>query len=184
MTARGWARWLWILGLAMALCLAVACEDDDDSDDGDEGGHGDNDPPTEDDDDDAAGLSGWRIDFTFEYEGVGSLVMWEEEGKVVGHLATSLSTDTLAAGVVIEGEGGFVDYPESGYKALKMTFAGPATFNRCGDQPLTYSLFMTYRGDNGFLYGGLTTYCGEGVTYGRPVQLMRLMGNLERTEIE
>ena len=174
---------LFVLLALIAGLVLISCGDDNDDSDGGGPNPGDDDDSGDDDSGDSGGLPGWRIDFQFEYEHAGSLVFWEEGDSLVGYLSVSGRTATIEPGVVIGGTGRFVEFPESGYRALSMTLDGPATYDRCGAEPITYSLFATFRGENGFLYGGLTAYCGSGVTYGRPAQLMRWSGNLVAADL-
>lgn len=160
--------------LAAALVLTVACDFDGDDETVSEDDSGD-------DDDTQPPGTGYRLDFQFEYRDEGTLIFWEgEDGALAGTIGVAEGNELLPGGNPLNGRGRFVDFPESGYRMLTMTFQGPPTFGPCADLPVTHVLALTFRPPNGFLYGGLSAFCGEGSTFGRPVRLMRLSGLLER----
>lgn len=69
--------------------------------------------------------------------------------------------------------------PEAGTTMYNAVFAAPKrSGSPCGDQPMTLALSLIRRGENDRVGGGLTAYCGSGVTSGTPARILRLSGSL------
>lgn len=187
-------RRVWLIAL-LILCLALilsGCEKNDDDDD-DDAPPADDDAVTDDDqvadddladddatDDDAAPeqVQKFRLDLDFEvdFDAVLHLRQYPDD-TLSGRLIPAAGFDVIAADIALEGEGRLLRFPEAFGRMVTLKLSGPAVpGSPCGEQPISYSLTLTAKEDNGYMVGGLTAYCGENTYFGRPARVMRLSG--------
>jgi len=193
-----WLNWLMILVLALTL-LAAGCDKNDDDDDNNNPSDDDDSTPVDDDqttDDDAAGdddavdddtpplVSKFRFDLDFEVDFSAMLQIREyEDGSQAGRFTATDGFDATAAGTVLEGNGQKLQFPEAFGRILTLKFQGPAVAaGLCGDQPMSYSLTLTAKENNGYMVGGLAAYCGAETYTGRVARIQRLPGLQEHEE--
>ncbi|HPM75540.1 MAG TPA: hypothetical protein PK961_00515 [bacterium] len=186
---RGWMIWLMLLPtLFFALVACDKNDDDDDNDaaaDDDTSADDDDDdtmPADDDDDDDDApppletGRFLLHMDFETDFRAHLRLVQYSDD-TFTGQFLPKQSFDVITADVPLEGAGKMIRFPEALGRMIVLKFQGPAVSGgKCGDLPVSYSLALTAKEDNGYLVGGLTAYCGANTFYGRPARVMRLSG--------
>ena len=122
----------------------------------------------------------YKGDFDFEVQFKASFTMEKAlDHTLTGTLTPSAGFDVISAEVPLEGTGKLYEFPEALGRLIALKMQGPAVpGGKCGDQPVSYSLTLTYKEDNGYVVGGLTAYCGENTYIGRAARLMRLSGLL------
>ncbi|HPQ70131.1 MAG TPA: hypothetical protein PKW95_13470 [bacterium] len=185
--------WMILLMLLPALIFALAaCDKNDDDDDNDAAV--DDDTPADDDDDDdttpaddddddddtppplETGRFLLHMDFETDFRAHLRLVQYSDD-TFTGQFLPKQSFDVITADVPLEGAGKMIRFPEALGRMIVLKFQGPAVSGgRCGDLPMSYSMALTAKEDNGYLVGGLTAYCGAETYYGRPARVMRLSG--------
>jgi hypothetical protein len=84
------------------------------------------------------------------------------------------------AGEPIRGEGRIEAFPEAESKLAAAKFSLPAqAAGPCGAQPVSLALALHRGGDNAYVAGSLTPYCGAQIWHGTPARTpLRLSGLL------
>jgi hypothetical protein len=78
-------------------------------------------------------------------------------------------------------EGRIAALPEANSTLYTAKYAvGAQSDGPCGDEPISLALSLHRQGDNAFVVGGISAYCGAGQWHGVPVRVLRLAGELPR----
>jgi hypothetical protein len=165
-----------LLALLLAASL-LACEKNEDNEK--HPAAADDDAADDDAADDDAGpvyTENYRFDLSFEVQFKATLRLAQHaDGTLDGAFTPEQGFDVVEAGVTLLGE--------ALGRMIALKLHGPALpGSPCGDQPISYSLTLTAKENNGYMVGGVTAYCGENVFSGRPARLMRISGVQEREE--
>jgi hypothetical protein len=177
--------WIWWL-IAMTL-WAVACEKTDDEADDDQTAADDDASPGDDDDNDDSApgyVHKFKFDLSFEVDFKAELKLKQDDaGHLEGAFTPQQSFDVVAAGTTLMGEGKLLAFPEAYGRMVTLKLSGPSVpTGPCGDAPISYSLTLTAKENNGYMVGGLVAYCGENTFTGRAARVMRLSGIQELIE--
>jgi hypothetical protein len=87
--------------------------------------------------------------------------------------------DLLAPDAALEADGKVSALPETGAVLYSAKFSAPAQqTGPCGSEPVSVALALHREGNNAYVIGGLSVYCGADRWYGTPVRILRIAGEL------
>ena len=174
---------LWLV-LAMLFAVAACDKNDDDDNDAasadDDAALDDDDTAADDDDDDSSPgpveLYQFTLSFEVEFQAVLKMKQYAD-GTLDGVLIPGQGFDVVTAGTTLQGSGKLWQFPEANGRMIMLKLQGPSVpGGKCGDEPISYSLTLTAKENNGYLVGGLAAYCGADNYTGRVARLLRLSG--------
>lgn len=182
---------LWFVLLLTLALVATACQKDNDDDDDatsadddaaadDDGAAGDDDAADDDADDDATPPEAqeFRFDLSWEVEFTATLVLRQyADNTLEGRFVPAQGFDVIRANTPLDGTGKLLEFPETFGRMITLKMQGPV-LNRepCNDQPISYSLTLTAKENNGYLIGSVAAYCGADNYSGRVARVMRISG--------
>ncbi|MBZ0270717.1 hypothetical protein K8I61_01675 [bacterium] len=169
--------------LASAGCGGCGCGDDDDDGAGtpdddtldddatDDDADDDDDTAEDDDSDDDAGNDDdtdippartFDLNVALEYRNTARLIMEQTGDRLYGTFVAGegLGNDYVADGVVLQGHGEVLRFPEANFEIHTLDFTGPANpASGCGNGPLSYALTLTGQVGAAERQGGLSVFC-------------------------
>ncbi|MCC6216071.1 MAG: hypothetical protein IT376_14490 [Polyangiaceae bacterium] len=103
-----------------------------------------------------------------------------EDGSLRARVRAPRGFAVAADGAELSGVGRLVELRESEGTLYTARFSGaPVGGGPCGAEPVSLALSLHRRGDNAFVAGSLTPYCGADRWHGRPARTpLRLTGEL------
>ncbi len=182
---------LWLVLLLTLALAATGCQKDNNADDDaspagdddaadDDGATADDDAADDDADDDATPPEAqeFRFDLSWETQFTASLVLRQyADNTLEGRFVPAQGFDVIKANTPLDGTGTLLMFPETFGRMITLKMQGPA-LNRepCNDQPISYSLTLTAKENNGYMIGSVAAYCGADNYSGRVARVMRISG--------